>query len=77
MSAPAVDLRLAQAHEITDTSILRICGTDYPVTSIHMTPSGVRVVQMVGRPVQPFMADDIVTLVDAAVTRTDGEVAQP
>lgn len=67
MSAPAVALRLAQAHEITDRSVLRIGRTDYPVLSLYVTPSGCRVTQLEGEQApRVFCADDIVTLVASA-----------
>lgn len=64
MTAPVVELRLAQAHEITDTSVLRIGRVDYPVLSLYVTRSECRVLQLAGEQApRVFCRDDIVTLV--------------
>jgi hypothetical protein len=64
-------LALAEAHEITDTSVIRIGPTDYPVTSLYVTPSGARVVQLINEACpRVFLANDIVTLVDPTAITT-------
>lgn len=64
MIAATDGLALTQAREITETSVLRIGPTDYPVASLYVTPSGARVLQLAGETTpRVFLADDIVTLV--------------
>jgi hypothetical protein len=65
MTAPAVALRLAQAHEITDTSVIRIGNTDYPVAELDLfvTPSGACTLQFPGELARrTFLPHDIITL---------------
>lgn len=64
MTAPAVELKLAHAHQIEDDSVLRIGPNNHPVLSLYVTPSGARVVQLpTEQAPRVFLADDIVTLV--------------
>lgn len=66
MTAPAVELKLAHAREITDKSMLRIGRENFPVLSLYVTPSGARVVQLPGEQApRVFLPDDIVTLIVA------------
>jgi hypothetical protein len=69
MTASNPTLRLAEAREITDTSVLRIGSTDYPVAELNMfvTQSGARSLQIPGEDARrTFLAHDYVTLVDPA-----------
>jgi hypothetical protein len=69
MTASTTVIRLALAEDITETSVIRLGYTDYPVSelNLYVTPSGARSLQFPGEQGRrTFLPLDPVTLVDPA-----------
>lgn len=54
----------ARACDITPGKVIHTFDGDLPVTSVHTTASGFRLVQFPGRPIRPYHPDDVVYLVE-------------